>query len=112
MTYSVLLIFFICSLSLMSCGVARTTYKIGKGTVKATYYISKGIVKGIIGTGKVVYKVGGFTFNVAMAPLSWPLTRDGLESIDDLPPKDAIQKGRVKNQISRQKLLRSISSLA
>ena len=47
--------------------------------------------------GKAVYTVGGCTFKVVMAPLSWPLTREEIESIDDLPPKDAIKKGRVKN---------------
>jgi rare lipoprotein A len=31
-----------------------------------------------------------------MAPLSWPLTHGDIESIDNLPPKDAIRKGRVK----------------
>ncbi|MDB9823142.1 septal ring lytic transglycosylase RlpA family protein [Deltaproteobacteria bacterium] len=31
------------------------------------------------------------------APLEWPFTRDGLESIDGLPPKEAIKSGRVKN---------------
>ena len=31
-----------------------------------------------------------------MAPLSWPLTHGEIESIDNLSPKDAIRKGRVK----------------
>jgi len=45
----------------------------------------------------VVYKIGEFTFNVVMAPLSWPLTRQEIETIDGLPPKEAIREGRVKN---------------
>lgn len=85
------------SLSLMSCGVAVTTYKIGKGTVKATYKITETAVKGAIGTAKAVYKVGDFTFNVVTAPMSWPFTRDGLESIDGISPKEAIKQDRVKN---------------
>jgi len=93
--------FFVClvccgSLSLLSCSVFSTTYKIGKGTVKTTYKVGKGVAKGVIGTGKLVYKVGGFTFNVVMAPITWPLTREGLESIDGLSPKEAIRQGRVK----------------
>ena len=32
-----------------------------------------------------------------MAPLTWPLTHDEIESIDGLSPKDAIRQGRVKN---------------
>ena len=30
------------------------------------------------------------------APLSWPLTHEEIDSIDDLPPKEAIRQGRVK----------------
>jgi rare lipoprotein A len=32
-----------------------------------------------------------------MAPLTWPLTREEIESIDGLSPKEAIEQGRVKN---------------
>ncbi len=45
----------------------------------------------------VNYSVGGFSFYVVKAPLEWPLTRDGIEDIDGLPPKEAIRQGRVKN---------------
>ena len=76
-------------LFLLSCSVVKTTYKITKYTVKTTYKITKGV-------GKVVYKIGKFTFVVVMAPLSWPLTHEEIESIDDLSPKDAIRQGRVK----------------
>jgi len=73
----------------LSCSVFKTTYKVTKGTVKTTYKVTKGV-------GKAVYKIGEFTFTVVKAPLSWPLTRNEIESIDDLPPKDAIRQGRVK----------------
>ena len=73
----------------LSCSVFKTTYKVAKGTVKTTYKVTKGV-------GKAIYKIGEFTFIVVMAPLSWPLTRNEIESIDDLPPKDAIRQGRVK----------------
>jgi rare lipoprotein A len=43
-----------------------------------------------------VYTIGKFTFKVVVAPLTWPLTRRDIESIDDLPPKEAIKKGWVK----------------
>ena len=84
------------SFVLLSCGVFSTTYKVGKGTVKTSYKITKGVTKATIGTGKIAYKVGRFTFKVAMAPISWPLTRGEIESIDDMPPKEAIRRGRVK----------------
>ena len=73
----------------LSCSVFRTTYKVTKYTVKTTYKVTKGV-------GKVVYKIGKFSFVVVMAPLSWPLTNTNIESIDNLSPKDAIRKGRVK----------------
>jgi rare lipoprotein A len=80
-----------------ACGAISTTYKVGKGTVSATYDAAKGTAKLALGTGKLVYKIGGFTFKVVQAPLTWPLTRDEIETIDGLPPKDAIRQGRVKN---------------
>lgn len=73
----------------VSCSIVKTTYNITEGTVKAAYTVTKF-------AGKTVYTIGKFTFKVVMAPLTWPLTREDLESIDDLPPKDAIQQGRVK----------------
>ena len=73
-------------LLIISCGVVSSTYRVTKGAAKAT-----------IGTAKIVYKVGGFTFRVVMAPLSWPLTHQEIESVDGLSPKEAIEKGRVKN---------------
>jgi rare lipoprotein A len=72
-----------------SCSVVKITYKVTKGTVKTAYKVTKF-------AGKTVYTIGKFTFKVVKAPLTWPLTQADLESIDDLPPKDAIRQGRVK----------------
>jgi rare lipoprotein A len=72
-------------------------YKVGKETIKTTYKVTKGATKIVIGTGKAMYKVGGFTFKVVMAPVTWPLTHEEIESIDGLSPKEAIKQGRVKN---------------
>jgi len=91
-------VLFLCALPyLMSCSIILLPYKTVKGTVKVTYKVTKTVTKGTLGTAEVVYKIGDFTFKVVTAPITWPFTHDGLESIDDLPPKDAIQKGRVKN---------------
>ncbi|MBW2039006.1 MAG: septal ring lytic transglycosylase RlpA family protein [Deltaproteobacteria bacterium] len=46
---------------------------------------------------RLTYKVGKYTFKVAMAPLSWPLTHEEIESIDGLTPKEAIRQARVNN---------------
>lgn len=72
-----------------SCSVLTTTYKLSSGVVKTTYRVTRT-------AGKAVYVIGGFTFDVVKAPLTWPLTNGDVESIDGLPPKEAIRLGRVK----------------
>ena len=67
------------------------------GTISKAYRYTKTTVRTAIGGGKLVYKVGEFTFSVITAPLDWPLMREEIETIDGLPPKDAIKQGRVKN---------------
>jgi rare lipoprotein A len=88
------------SLLFWSCSIFKTTYKVTKGTVKTTYKIAEGTVKTTYKVtkfaGKTAYQIGKYTFIVIKAPLSWPLMRDEIESIDDLSPKDAIRQGRVK----------------
>lgn len=76
-------------LSLISCGLIKATYKVTTGTLKLGYGVTKF-------AGKTVYTVGKFTFTVVMAPLSWPLMNEDIESIDGLTPKEAIKQGRVK----------------
>jgi rare lipoprotein A len=66
-------------------------------TVSKAYHYTKTTINLAVGAGKIVYKIGEFTFTVVMAPLDWPLTREEIETIDGLPPKDAIKEGRVKN---------------
>ena len=87
-------------LGIPACGIVKTTYKITKGTVKAGYKVTKGTIKISYKVtkfaGKTVYTIGKYTIPVVMAPLTWPLTHADIESIDDLPPKDAIKQGRVK----------------
>jgi rare lipoprotein A len=83
--------------TLFSCSMLSKTYDVAKGTVKTTYWVTKGATKATIGTGKIVYKLGGYTFNVVIAPLSWPFIHDEIESVDGLPPKEAVRRGRVKN---------------
>ena len=73
-----------------SCCIVKIPYKVTKGTVKVAYTVTKF-------AGKTVYTIGKFTFKVVMAPLTWPLTRRDIESIDGLTPKEAIRQGRVKD---------------
>lgn len=89
------LLFLIC-LVLIACQAVRTTYDITEATVKATYNVSKFTAKSAYGVGKLIYHVGGFTFKVVAAPLSWPLTHQEIETIDGLPPKEAIRQNKVK----------------
>jgi rare lipoprotein A len=92
-TAFILILFFSCS----SCSIIRGTYAVITGTVKATYKATKTAANATIGTSKAVYKVGGFTFAVVKAPISWPFTHDEIETIDGLSPKEAIKQGKVKN---------------
>ena len=80
----------------VACQAVRTTYDITEKTVKTTYKVSKFTAKTAYGAGKLIYHVGGFTFEVIAAPLSWPLTRQEIETIDGLPPKEAIRQKKVK----------------
>lgn len=90
------IIVFCGSLALCSCSTVKKTCNVITGTVKTGYQVGKGITKATIGAGKIVYKVGGFTFSVVTAPMDWPLMREEIDTIDGLPPKEAIRKGRVK----------------
>jgi rare lipoprotein A len=76
-------------LILLSCSIIETTYDVTVGTLKLGYTVTKF-------AGKTVYHVGKFTFTVVMAPLDWALTNEDIETIDGLPPKEAIRQGRVK----------------
>jgi rare lipoprotein A len=83
-------------LVIISCQAVRTTYDVTETAVKTTYKLSKFTAKSVYGAGKLIYLVGGFTFEVVTAPLSWPLTHEEIETIDDLPPKEAIRQDKVK----------------
>lgn len=76
-------------LGAISCSLFTAPYKLTTGTLKLAYDVTAF-------AGKTVYTVGKYTFIVVMAPLTWPLTRDDLETIDGLSPKEAIRRGRVK----------------
>lgn len=81
---------------LASCGFFSTSYDVAKGTAVATYKTAKIATNITLGTCKVAYKIGKYTFQVVMAPLDWPMTHD-IESIDGMSPKEAIAQGKVKN---------------
>ena len=87
---------FLC-LVLTGCAIITVPYKVTKGAVKGSIWVVKGTYKLTAGTTKLLYKIGEFTFEVAKAPLEWPLLSRDIESIDGLPPKEAIRLGRVKN---------------
>jgi rare lipoprotein A len=79
-----------------SCAVIKAPYTVTKATLKTTYTLTKWTTKSALGTSKVIYKVGTFSFQVIQAPITWPLTHGEIDTIGGLPPKDAIQKGIVK----------------
>lgn len=82
--------------ALTGCSVVKGTYDVVSGTVKGVYYVTTG-------TASAAYQVGKFTFNVVKAPIEWSLMNEDIETIDDLPVKEAIRQGRVKNSPYRVK---------
>ena len=84
------------TLPIHGCSVASDTYRATKGSVKTTYGLTKRAVILGVGTGKLVYRIGDFTFDVVTAPLDWPLMQEDIETVDGLSPKEAIRTGRVK----------------
>jgi rare lipoprotein A len=81
---------------LASCAVITAPYKITKGAIKGSIWTVKTTYKVTAGTTKVIYKIGEFTYEVVKAPLDWMLTHEEIDTIDGLPPKEAIRLGRVK----------------
>ncbi len=81
----------------VGCSVITLPYTVTKGAVKGTWWAVKTTYHVTSGTAKIVYKIGEFTFEVAKAPIEWSLTKDEIDTIDGLPPKEAIRLGRVKS---------------
>ena len=77
--------------------VATAPYKITKGLVKGAIWTVVGTYKVVNGTTWAVYKVGEFTFEVAMAPIDWDFAHDEIDSIGGMSPKEAVRRGKVKN---------------
>jgi rare lipoprotein A len=84
------------SVILAGCWVITTPYKVMRSTARGTYYIVKGTYEFAAGTTRLVYHVGKFTFKVVKAPIEWALTHDEIETIDGLPPREAIRQDRVR----------------
>lgn len=95
--FAAILIPAILNLVLSGCWVVTVPYKIVKGTVKGTYYVVKGTYELTAGTTKVVYHIGKFTYKVVKAPIDWAFVNEDIETMDGLPPKEALKEGRVKN---------------
>lgn len=78
------------------CALIRAPLEVAKGVVKGGVWVAKTTYVVTAGTTKVIYKIGEYTYEVVKAPIDWALTHDEIESIDDLPVKEAIRQGRVK----------------
>ncbi len=83
--------------TLTGCGIPSKAYRVTTGTIKTTYRATEGATRLTAETGRMVYDIGGYTFKVIRAPMSFTLTRGEIETIDGLSPKEAIRQGRVKN---------------
>ncbi len=82
---------------LVGCSTLSTSYRLTKRLVRGAIWTVTTTYKISAGTTWAIYKIGEFTFEVARAPLDWDLAHGEIDSIDDLPPKEAIREGKVKN---------------
>ena len=96
LSFFILLLMY-CYFVLPCCSIVTAPYKVTKGVVKGCVWAVKGTYELTAGTTKLLYKIGEFTFEVIRAPLDWQLLNKDIETIDGLPPKEAIRLGRVKN---------------
>ena len=94
----------LCCLSLLpafllagaGCSLVSAPFRVAKGTLSGGVWVVKTTYEVTAGTTKVIYRIGEFTFEVVKAPIEWALTHEEIESIDGLPPKEAIGQDRVK----------------
>jgi len=78
------------------CSIFRWTSRAVQGVVDGTVWAVKTTYVVTKGTVVTVYRIGEFTYEVAKAPVEWALTHDEIESVDSLPPREAIRRNRVK----------------
>ena len=78
------------------CAVIRVPYEAARGAVKGGVWVVKTTYVVTAGTTRAIYRIGEFTYEVVKAPIEWALTHEGIESMDDLPVKEAIRQGRIK----------------
>lgn len=84
------------SLAGAGCAVVSVPFRVVTGVLTGGVWVVKTTYEVTAGTAKVIYRIGEFTYEVVKAPFEWALTHDEIESIDGLPPKEAIRQGRVK----------------
>lgn len=90
--FSIAFLFFV-----SGCSLAIISYEVTKDAVKTCIWAVKGAYELTSGATKLVYTVGKYTFIVIRAPIEATLTHKEIDSIDGLPVKEAIRRGRVKN---------------
>lgn len=78
------------------CTVITAPYHAAKGVVQGGVWVVKTTYEVTAGTTKIIYKIGGYTYEVVKAPIEWALIHEEIENIDGLPVKEAIRQGRVK----------------
>ena len=79
------------------CALITVPYRAVKGVAEGTVWVVKTSYSVAAGTTKVIYQIGEFTFEVVKAPIEWALTHNEIQSIDGLPVRDAIRRGKVKS---------------
>jgi len=92
------------ALGLPACAIIKAPYDVTKGAIvgtlwlgKTTYQVGKLTYRVGAGGTKAIYTIGKYTYVVAKAPFDWPFANEEIDSINGLPPKEAIRTGRVKD---------------
>jgi rare lipoprotein A len=84
------------ALIVAGCALVSAPFKVAKGAVTGGVWVVKTTYEVTAGTTKVIYRIGGFTYEVVKAPIGWAMTHEEIESIDGLPAKEAIRQDRIK----------------
>jgi rare lipoprotein A len=88
---------FCLSFFLNGCSFLLLTYEVTTDAISGAVWVVKGAYNLTAGTTKAVYKIGEYTYEAVKASPDSEMLNKNIESIDGLPPKDAIQADRVRS---------------
>lgn len=79
------------------CAAITAPYRAAKNMVEGGVWVVTTTYAVAKGTATTTYRIGEFTYEVVKAPIEWALTHEEIQSVDGLPVREAIRRGRVKS---------------